>query len=63
MPPSEVKWPPPGSWPGEGPTEPSADVREAARQTMEIYAAFLNVGFSEEQAFAMVMALMTKQDR
>lgn len=58
---SEAKWPPPGSWPGKPPMEPSADVREAARQTMEIYAAFVNAGFREDQAFALVTVLLAKQ--
>lgn len=56
MQPNDPKWQPQGSWLDNGPVEPSAVQRDAAKQTFALYRAFCDAGFSEQQALHLVVA-------
>lgn len=42
------------------PTEPSADIREAASALWQLYTALIHEGFSEEQAMTIVCTQMAR---
>jgi len=41
------------------PVEPHADIRESAATSMQIYTAYLEVGFTELQALKITIAVLT----
>ncbi len=46
---------------GNAKVEPSADARKAAGAAFEMYSAFVNQGFSEDQAMNLLMSLIVAQ--
>ena len=44
------------------PIEPHADLRKAAVLTYEMYAAYVQAGFTEEQALRLIMAHVASGD-
>lgn len=45
------------------PIEPHADIRQIAVNAMQMYIAFTDTGFTEQQALQLVIAVIQRQDR
>ncbi len=48
---------------GNGPTEPSSDIRQAASALRQIFVALMAEGFSEQQALVIVGHVLAAQNR
>lgn len=46
-----------------GPTEPSADLRQAASAVRQVYVALVQEGFTEQQALIIVGTLLAAQSQ
>lgn len=61
MPHNERKWPHPDSWPGSGPEELTGQLRSFAAQVVNVHRLFQSAGFTDDQAFALMMLILSQQ--